>query len=349
MKYSWWIGLYLALLVFCISSSRAMPAAQNKPATVAEQNMIVHPQDAIRGADWLRAQGVDRGLGTLDLGVDSKGNAIKFVISADGQGIEIKLKDSGLEKALAADKENGGIMNKIKHKKDDAKGLSGLTTTDIFGPKFKRHDPESGGTMTAKSLGFGKIAKVNEFAGGGTVQYLQGTNLNPSDLRVIEQNAPVIKLLAEARYDDASKLYSSIHSGADDVDVGTSDPSKLALIQKVNATMDRLTAQEQTGAKTLHFKAENGTILAHLNDSQTSNIEKVLQSMSQERLFEMNSVTYAKDSSGKGIVTMANTVTAQDIEQFTEPLKVAIDTGDEKKVESFQKYKGITDLNLPKH
>jgi hypothetical protein len=167
-------------------------------------------------------------------------------------------------------------------------------------------------------------------------------------LRIIEQNAPVIKLLAEGKSDEANKLYSSMHTSDSDADLGTSDPAKIALIQKANATMDNLTAQEQTGAKTLHFKAESGNIVAHLDDQQTSNMDKVLQDMGQEKLFETGKVTYAKDASGKGVVTIDSSISSGDIDQASGPLKIAIDTGDATKVEAYQKFKGLNDLNLPK-
>lgn len=112
--------------------------------------------------------------------------------------------------------------------------------------------------------------------------------------------------------------------------------------------MDNLTAQEQTDAKTLHFKAENGNIQARLDGRQIANLEKVLQSMTQEKLFETGQVTYAKSPNGEDIVTIDSSITSQTIDQFSAPLKVAVDTGDFKKVEAYQKYKGLNGLNLPK-
>lgn len=341
----------LFLLVTFCADSQAMPAPQAQPPSVVEQNRVASPKDAVNGADWLQAQGVKQGLDQLDLGADSKGHPIKFEISKDGAGVQIKLTGSGLDSALASDKTGGGIMGKLGHKKNnDAKGASGLTITDLLGPKFTAYDPENKGSMEEKSTSrtLGDFAKLNELTGGGKDHYLKGTNLYPSDLRTIEQNAPVIKLLAEGKSDDANKLYSSLQASAADTDLGTSDPAKIALIQKVNATMDNLTAQEQIGARTLHFKAESGNIVAHLDDQQTANIDKVLQSMTADKLFEMGKVTYAKDANGKGIVTIDSSISSEDIDQASGPLKIAIDTGDVKKVEAYQKYKGLNDLNLPK-
>uniref|UniRef100_A0A372IQH0 Uncharacterized protein n=2 Tax=Paracidobacterium acidisoli TaxID=2303751 RepID=A0A372IQH0_9BACT len=327
----------------------AASAPQAQPLSIAEQNRVVSPKDAVNGADWLKAQGVQQGLDQLDLGADAKGHPIKFEISKDGAGVQLKLTGSGLDNSLASDKTGGGIMGKFGHKKNnDAKGASGLTITDLLGPKFTAYDPENKGSMEEKSIGFGKIAKLNEMMGGGKDHYLKGTNLYPSDLRTIEQNAPVIKLLAEGKSDDANKLYSSLHTSAADGDLGTSDPAKLALIQKVNATMDNLTAQEQVSAKTLHFKAENGNVVAHLDDQQTANLDKVLQSLSQEKLFGTGKVTYTKDASGKGVVAMDSGISGDDADQAAGSLKAAIDTGDAKKVEAYKKFKGLNDLNLPK-
>ena len=341
-------------VLFLLASSPvdldAMTALQAQQPSVVEQNRVVSPKDAVNGADWLKEQGVDQGLGELDLGTDAKGKQIKFQISKDGAGVQIKLTGSGLDNALAADKTGGGIMGKLKKKNNDAKGASGLTITDLLGPKFTAYDPESSGSMEEKSVGhgLGGIAKLNELMGGGKDHYLKGTNLYPSDLRTIEQNAPVIQLLAEGKSEEANKLYTTIHASDSEADLGTSDPAKIALIQKVNATMDNLTAQEQVGARTLHFRAESGNIVAHLDDQQTSNIDKVLQSMSQDKLFEMGKVSYAKDAAGKGIVTIDSSISSADIDQASAPFKIAIDTGDAKKVEAYQKYKGLNDLNLPK-
>jgi len=348
VKSSRWIVPALSLFVSFCAGSHAAPAPQAQKPTIAEQNRLVSPRDAINGADWLKAQGVQQGLDQLDLGADSKGHPIKFEISQDGEGVQIKLTGSGLDNALASDKTGGGIMNKFKKKNNTAKGASGLTITDVLGPKFTAYDPENKNSREERSAGLGKLAKLNELAGGGKDHYLKGTNLYPSDLRTIEQNAPVIKLLAEGKSDDANKLYSSMHATDAAEDLGTSDPAKLALIQKVNATMDNLTAQEQVGARTLHFKAENGSIVAHLDDEQTSNMDKVLQSMDAEKLFETGKVTYAKDASGKGVVTIDSSISSQDVDQASAPLKIAIDTGNAKKVEAYQKYKRLNDLNVPK-
>jgi hypothetical protein len=256
---------------------------------------------------------------------------------------------SGLDNALASDKTGGGIMGKIKKKHDDSKGASGLSVTDVLGPKFAAYDPENRGSMEEKSTSriTGGFAKLNEMAGGGRDHYLKGVNLYPSDLRTIEQNAPVIKLLAEGKSDEANKLYSSLHASAADADLGTSDPAKLALIQKANASMDNLTAQEQAGARTLHFRAENGNIVAHLDEQQTANMDKVLQSMSLDKLFGMGKATYTK-AGNQGVVGIDSTTSSQDIDEISGPLKIAVDTGDAKKVAAYQKYKGLNDLNLPK-
>jgi hypothetical protein len=350
VKSSLWLVPVLFLLVSSPVDIHAMPRPQAQQPTVVEQNRVVSPKDAVNGADWLKAQGVEQGLDQLDLGADAKGNPIKFQISKDGAGVQIKLTGSGLDNALAGDKTGGGIMGKFKKKSNDTKGASGLTITDLLGPKFTAYDPETSGSMEEKSVGhgLGGFAKLNELTGGGKDHYLKGTNLYPSDLRTIEQNAPVIQLLAVGKSDEASKLYTSIHASASDADLGTSDPAKIALIQKVNTTMDNLTAQEQVGAQTLHFRAESGNIVAHLDDQQTSNMDKVLESMSPEKLFEMGKVSYRKDAAGKGIVTIDSSISSEDIDQASAPFKIAIDTGDAKKVEAYQKYKGLNDLNLPK-
>jgi hypothetical protein len=344
-------GLAMILLAAALCAGvHKLWALQAQQPSIVEQNRMVSPRDAINGADWLKAQGVQTGLDQLDLGADSKGHPIKFQATTDGTGLQIKLTGSGLDMALAGDKTGGGIMGKFKKKNESAKGASGITITDLLGPKFTPYDPENRATGEEKSRGLGleKIAKVNELMGGGKDHYLKGTNLYPSDVRTIEQNAPVIKLLAEGKPDEANKLYSSLHANAADADLGTSDPAKLALIQKVNATMDNLTAQEQAGAKTLHFKAENGNIVTHLDGGQTANVDKVLESMAQEKLFETGKFTYAKDAGGKGIVTMDSSITSAEIDAGAAPFKVAIDTGDVKKVEAYQKYKGLNDMNLPK-
>lgn len=339
------VGFGAVVAAICLTSMVA--ARQN---SVVEQNRNVPPREAINGADWLKAQGVEQGLDKLDLGADSKGKPIKFEISKDGEGVQIRLTGSGLDKSLAADKANGGIMGKFKKKSDPANGASGLTVTDLFGPKFAAYDPETRGSMEEKSTGHGldKFAKLNQLAGGGRDHYLKGKNLYPSDLRTIEQNAPVIKLLAEGKYDEANKLYASIHASAADADLGTSDPAKLALIERLNHVMDSLTSEEQAGTVTLHFKAEDGNIVAHLDDRQNANMLKVLQSMSPDTLFGTGQVTYTKDSGGKGVVGVAATISSQEIDQASGPLKIAIDSGDPKKVEAYRKYKGLNDLNLPK-
>jgi hypothetical protein len=343
------VGLLLCSGIPCAAA--ACPAGfQAQQPSVVEQNRVVSPSDAVKGADWLKPQGVQEGLDQLDLGADTKGHPIKFEVSKDGEGVQIKLTGSALDNTLAADKTGGGIMGKFKKKNTDTKGASGLTINDLLGPKFAAYDPESKGSMEDKSVGhgLGAFAKVNELAGGGRDHYLKGTNLYPSDLRTIEQNAPVIKLLAEGQSDEASKLYASLHTSASDADLGTSDPAKLALIQKLNATMDNLTAQEQAGAQTLHFKAEAGNIVAHLNEQQTGNIDKVLQTMTADRLFGTGQFTYTKDPGGKGVLAVADTISSQDADQALAPVKIAIDTGDAKKVEAYQKYKGLNDMNLPK-
>jgi hypothetical protein len=338
--------MYEALL----QPTASLPALAVQQPSIVEQNRVVSPKDAINGADWLKAQGVKEGLDQLDLGADAKGRPIKFEISKDGAGVQIKLTGSGLDNSLASDKVGGGIMGRLKRKNNDAKGASGLTITDLLGPKFTAYDPENKGSMEEKSTSstLGKFAKLNELAGGGRDHYLKGANLYPSDLRTIEQNAPVIKLLAVGKSDEANKLYSSIHAGDSNVDLGTSDPAKIALIQNLNATMDNLTAQEQVGARTLHFKAEGGNIVAHLDSQQTANIDKVLQGMSADRLFGTGEVTYAKDAEGKGVVAIDSGISSQDVAKSTAPLKIAADTGDARKVEAYQKYKGLSDLNLPK-
>ncbi|MFC5865374.1 hypothetical protein ACFPT7_23925 [Acidicapsa dinghuensis] len=337
-------------LTVLLQPGTVMLAAQAQQPSIVEQNRVVSPKDAVNGADWLQAQGVKQGLDQLDLGADSKGKPIKFEISKDGAGVQIKLTGSGLDNALASDKVGGGIMGKFKRKNNDAKGASGLTITDLLGPKFTAYDPENRSSMEEKSTSstLGKFAKLNELAGGGRDHYLKGTNLYPSDLRTIEQNAPVIKLLAEGKSDEANKLYSSLQASAADTDLGTSDPAKIALIQNVNATMDNLTAQEQIGAKTMHFKAEGGNVVSHLDDQQTANMDKVLQSMSSEQLFGTGQVTYTKDAGGKGVIAIDSGISSQDVTKTAAPLKIAVDTGDAKKVEAYQKYKGLNDLNLPK-
>ncbi len=342
---------FVSLLPFVLCAVvYSLPAPQAQPPTIAEQNRVVSPKDAVNGADWLKEQGVPQGLDQLDLGADAKGHPIKFEISKDGAGVQIKLTGSALDNALAADKTGGGIMGHFKKKNNDAKGATGLTITDLLGPKFTAYDPENKASMSEKSSShtLGQFAKLNELMGGGKDHYLKGTNLYPSDLRTIEQNAPVIKLLAEGKADEANTLYSSLHAGAADADLGTSDPAKLALIQKMNATMDNLTAQEQAGAKTVRFRAENGSIVAHLDPQQTANIDKVLQSMTADRLFGTGKAAYAKGPDGNGIVTVDSGASADEVDQFSGPLKLAIDTGDAKKVEAYQKYKGLNDLNLPK-
>jgi hypothetical protein len=153
--------------------------------------------------------------------------------------------------------------------------------------------------------------------------------------------------LAEGKSDEANKVYSSVHASAADADLSTSDPAKLALIQEANASMDNLTAQEQAAAKTLHFRAENGNIVAHLDEQQTANMDKVLQSMSPDKLFGMGKATYTKDGS-RGLVGIDGTTSSQAIDEIFGPLKIAVDTGDAKKVAAYQKYKGLNDLNLPK-
>jgi hypothetical protein len=166
-------------------------------------------------------------------------------------------------------------------------------------------------------------------------------------VRTIEQNAPVIKLLAEGKSDDANRLYSSLRASAADADLGTSDPAKLALIQKLNATMDNLTDQEQARVRTLHFRAENANIIAHLDEQQTANMDKVLQSMSPDKLFGTGKVTYTKDGD-KSTVAIDSTISSQDIDQVSGPIKIAVDTGDATKIAAYQKYKGLNDLNIPK-
>jgi hypothetical protein len=151
----------------------------------------------------------------------------------------------------------------------------------------------------------------------------------------------VIKLLAEGKPDDANKLYSSLHAGAADADLGTSDPAKIALIHKLNSTMDNLTAQEQAGAKTVHFKPESASIVAHLGDLQTANMGKVLENMGTDKLFGTGQVTYTKDTSGKGIVTVANSISHQEIDQFSGSFKIAADTGDAQKVRHPRRVGGL--------
>jgi len=327
--------------------ANALPTPQAHQPSIVEQNRLVSARDSINGADWLKEQGVQSGLDQLDLGADSKGKPIKFQTTSDGTGVQIKLTGSGLDNTLAGDKKSGPLWNR---KKNDAKGTSGLTITDLLGPKFAPYDPESKSSMEERSASRSTsiYAKVNELTGGGKDHYLKGTNLYPSDLRTIEQNAPVIKLLAAGKSDEATKLYATIHVNASDSDLGTSDPAKVALIQSLNTTMDNLTAQEQTGAKTLHFKAENGNVISHLDDQQTANIDKVLQSMGPEKLFKTGQVTYTKDPNSRGLVAIDSSISSQDVSNPLAYLKIAIDTGDTKKVEAYQKYKGLNDLNLPK-
>jgi len=85
-----------------------------------------------------------------------------------------------------------------------------------------------------------------------------------------------------------------------------------------------------------------------LDDQQTANIDKVLASMSAEKLFATGLVTYKKDAAGKGIVALASSISYDDVATSSASLKLAIDTGDAKKVEAYQKYKSLSDMNLPK-
>ena len=143
MKISRWIVPALFLPVSFCFSSQAMLAPQAQQPSVVEQNRVVSPKDAINGADWLKAEGVQQGLDQLDLGADSKGHPIKFEISKDGAGVQIKLTGSGLDNALASDKTGGGIMGKFKKKNNDAKGASGLTITDLLGTMTGCHQARS--------------------------------------------------------------------------------------------------------------------------------------------------------------------------------------------------------------
>jgi hypothetical protein len=54
------------------SAVDAIPAPQAQQPSVVEQNRVVPPRDAVNGADWLKAQGVQQGLDQLGLGADSK-------------------------------------------------------------------------------------------------------------------------------------------------------------------------------------------------------------------------------------------------------------------------------------
>src|ERR1700744_4265935 len=81
------------------ASGAELVAPQAQQPSIVEQNRVVPPRDAVSGADWLNAQGVPQGLDQLDLGADSKGKPIKFEISKDGAGVQIKLTGSGLENA----------------------------------------------------------------------------------------------------------------------------------------------------------------------------------------------------------------------------------------------------------
>ena len=45
---------------------------------------------------------------------------------------------------------------------------------------------------------------------------------------------------------------------------------------------------------------------------------------------------------------MGSSISSQDAAKSAAPLKIAIDTGDARKVEAYQKYKGLNDLNLSK-
>jgi hypothetical protein len=76
-------------------------------------------------------------------------------------------------------------------------------------------------------------------------------------------------------------------------------------------------------------------------------MDKVLQSMSLDKLFGMGKATYTK-AGNQGVVGIDSTTSSQDIDEISGPLKIAVDTGDAKKVAAYQKYKGLNDLNLPK-
>ena len=47
-------------------------------------------------------------------------------------------------------------------------------------------------------------------------------------------------------------------------------------------------------------------------------------------------------------MTFDSSISSEEIDQVSGPLKAAIDSGDAKKVEAYQKFKGLNDLNLPK-
>jgi len=113
------MNIHRALILLLLAPILALSlhaAPQSQQPSIAEQNRNVSPRDAINGAGWLKVQGVTQGLDQLDLGADAKGHPIKFQISTDGQGVQIKLTGSGLDNALASDKINGGIMNKFRKK-----------------------------------------------------------------------------------------------------------------------------------------------------------------------------------------------------------------------------------------
>lgn len=47
-------------------------------------------------------------------------------------------------------------------------------------------------------------------------------------------------------------------------------------------------------------------------------------------------------------MAISSSISSAEIDQVSGPLKIAVDTGDPKKVEAYQKYKGLSDLDLPK-
>jgi hypothetical protein len=59
-------------------------------------------------------------------------------------------------------------------------------------------------------------------------------------------------------------------------------------------------------------------------------------------------MTYTKGADGKGLVTINSTISADDMDQASESLKVAIDTGDASKVQTFQKYRAVQNSGVAK-
>lgn len=59
-------------------------------------------------------------------------------------------------------------------------------------------------------------------------------------------------------------------------------------------------------------------------------------------------VIITKDAGGKGIVAIDSGISSQDLAKSAVPLKIAVDTGEAKKVAAYQKYKALNNLNLPR-